>query len=74
MELPVMMRKWGNIDFDFDSRVEVGGARALYVTEQLSRGVRKGIIAKAIGVSPAAITLIIRTRGIITYKGSRYNG
>ncbi len=60
LELPALDRKWSKIDLEFVGRKERGARRVVEARALLAAGLRNGEIARALGVTPAAVTMIIK--------------
>lgn len=58
--LPMLKRKWGNIDKEFISRVEISKHRIKQLKQLLLTGMQKKDIAKEFGVCCSAISNMIR--------------
>lgn len=67
--LPVLSRKWNVIDLDYIGRNELGKQRVIMTAKLLEQGLSKDTVARKLGVSNAAVSMIIRRNNIRAYKG-----
>jgi hypothetical protein len=60
LKIPVIDRKWRNIDQDFVSREEIARMRSIEVSKLLKTGARNIDIANRLGISKSTVTQIIK--------------
>lgn len=59
LKLPILERKWGKIDLNFVSKYELASTRTQVVIESLGK-MKKQEIAKKLGISSSAVSMIIK--------------
>ena len=68
LELPLLTRKWDKIDHTFISGTELSDLRINEVKRLLAEGKQKQIVADQLGICGSAVSRIIKTTAITTYR------
>lgn len=64
LSLPVLERKWSNIDEDFVSRQEKSNADKLAILQMLQEGFKQKEISSILGISPSNLSQLIKRNNL----------